>query len=187
MTSPGQVELLSTESLVEAFFRNSAGNWKSERRYYTLKQDTSQEVISFISIEFLERGDTRLLPLAQLHHLPEDRVLACGSQVTWESHYVGPKGKPTKGSTVFGVIGETLYRDRGFATPEPVIAHLYLPKPQILCLKTEYGGSVFEEEIKLIGQKYRTRQTIISRTGEELIIGQYLEKRIELPSPRSGD
>ncbi|MGB6168673.1 MAG: phycobiliprotein lyase [Geitlerinemataceae cyanobacterium] len=178
MVSSGQVELLSTQSLVEAFFRKSAGNWKSERRYYTLKKDTSQEVVSFITIEFLERGDARLLPLAELHHLREEQVLACGSQVIWESHYVGPKGKPTKGSTVFGVLGETLYRDRGFATPEPVTAHLYLPKPQTLCLKTEYGGSVFEEEIKLIGQKYRTRQTIISRAGEELTIGQYLEKRV---------
>jgi hypothetical protein len=45
-------------------------------------------------------------------------------------------------------------------------------------LKTEYGGSCFEEEIKLIGQKYRTRQNIISRSGEEVMIGQYLEQRI---------
>jgi hypothetical protein len=37
---------------------------------------------------------------------------------------------------------------------------------------------VFEEEIKLIGEKYRTRQTIISRAGEQQMIGQYLEKRI---------
>ncbi|MGV2387698.1 MAG UNVERIFIED_CONTAM: phycobiliprotein lyase [Microcystis novacekii LVE1205-3] len=36
------------------------------------------------------------------------------------------------------------------------------PNPSTLCLRTEYAGSVFEEEIKLIGQQYRTRQTIIS-------------------------
>ena len=48
-----------------------------------------------------------------------------------------------------------------------------------LYLRTEYNGSVFEEELKLIGSKYRTRQTIISRAGEELMIGQYLEKRVE--------
>jgi hypothetical protein len=47
-----------------------------------------------------------------------------------------------------------------------------------MTLKTEYGGSVFEEEIKLIGQQYRTRQTIISRAGQEQMIGQYLEKRV---------
>jgi CpeS-like protein len=49
-----------------------------------------------------------------------------------------------------------------------------------MCLKTEYQGSVFEEEIKLVGEKYRTRQTIISRAGEQVTIGQYLEKRIRM-------
>jgi hypothetical protein len=47
-----------------------------------------------------------------------------------------------------------------------------------MCLRTEYSGNVFEEEIKLIGTQYRTRQTIISRAGEEVMIGQYLETRI---------
>lgn len=47
-----------------------------------------------------------------------------------------------------------------------------------LCLRTEYGGNAFEEEIKLIGTQYRTRQTIISRLGEEQLIGQYLEIRV---------
>jgi hypothetical protein len=48
-----------------------------------------------------------------------------------------------------------------------------------MALRTEYNGSVFEEEFKLIGKIYRTRQTIISRAGEELMIGQYLERRLE--------
>jgi hypothetical protein len=47
-------------------------------------------------------------------------------------------------------------------------------------LRTEYQGSTFEEELKLIGKNYRTRQTIISRAGEQQMIGQYLEKRLEV-------
>ncbi|MDB9379302.1 phycobiliprotein lyase, partial [Nodularia sphaerocarpa] len=87
--------------------------------------------------------------------------------------------KESQGSTLFGVLGNILYRDRGFATSKPVTAKYYFPNPKTLCLRTEYNGSVFEEELKLIGSKYRTRQTIISRAGEQLMIGQYLEKRIE--------
>jgi len=45
-------------------------------------------------------------------------------------------------------------------------------------LRTEYSGNVFEEEIWLIWTQYRTRQSIISRAGEEQMIGQYLETRI---------
>ncbi len=179
MTLSAPLTLLPTESIVQALFRSFVGRWKSERRYYTLKQETSQEVVSYISIAFLEANDEQLLQLAQLHHLPEDKPLICGSCVTWESHYVKTPGKPTQGSTIFGVRGETLYRDRGFATPNPVTAKLSCPNPQTMCLRTEYSGSVFEEELKLIGTKYRTRQTIVSRAGEEQMIGQYLEKRYE--------
>ncbi|MFB2968148.1 phycobiliprotein lyase [Aerosakkonema sp. BLCC-F183] len=87
--------------------------------------------------------------------------------------------KQSKGSTVFGALGKILYRDRGFATPKPVTAEYYFTNPKTLCLRTEYNGSVFEEELKLIGTNYRTRQSIISRAGEQLMIGQYLEKRIQ--------
>jgi hypothetical protein len=45
-------------------------------------------------------------------------------------------------------------------------------------LRTEYNNSSFEEEIKLIGSNHRTRQTIISRAGQEVMIGQYLECRL---------
>jgi CpeS-like protein len=179
MTLSTPLTLLPTESLAQDLLRSFVGRWKSERRYYTLKQETSQEVVSYLSIEFLEAGDEQLLQLAQLHHLPNDTPFICGSRVTWESHYIKAPGKPTQGSTIFGLRGETLYRDRGFATKNPVTAQLSCPNPQTMCLRTEYGGSVFEEELKLIGTKYRTRQTIISRAGEEHTIGQYLEKRYE--------
>jgi len=44
--------------------------------------------------------------------------------------------------------------------------------------RTEYNGSVLEEEINQIGGHCRTRQTIIFRAAEHKTIGQYLEKRI---------
>jgi CpeS-like protein len=56
--------------------------------------------------------------------------------------------RSTEGSTLFGAIGNILYRDRGFATPKPVTAIYHFPNPETMCLKTEYQNSVFEEEIK---------------------------------------
>ncbi len=84
----------------------------------------------------------------------------------------------SKGSTIFGIGGEVMYRDRGFATPKPITAIFSLSNPETLALRTQYQGSVFKEEVKLIGSKYRTRQTIISRFGEQQMIGQYIEKRL---------
>ncbi|ACK69006.1 conserved hypothetical protein [Gloeothece citriformis PCC 7424] len=174
-----EIAQISTESLVEKYFRQSEGRWKSQRRYYTLTQEQEpQEVVSLLKIEYLPQGASQLIELARLHHLESKDALICGAYVTWESEYIKQTRKPSKGSTVFGALGDILYRDRGFATKDPIKAIYSFPNPNTLCLRTEYQGSVFEEELKLIGDNYRTRQTIISRAGEEIMIGQYLEKRL---------
>jgi hypothetical protein len=175
--------MVMTETALQAltvdFFKRSAGNWKSQRRYYTLNQDIEpQEVESLLTITFLEAKSPELIELAKLHELEILDALSCGTMVRWESKYTNNSGKPNNGSTVFGILGDKLYRDRGFATSKPIIATCSFINPQTMTLRTEYGGSVFEEEVKLVGTQYRTRQTIISRAGKELTIGQYLEKRI---------
>ncbi|WP_373545542.1 phycobiliprotein lyase [Chamaesiphon sp.] len=167
------------ELLVAKFFRSSAGNWLSERRYYTLPDGATQEVVSEIAIEFLAPGCLELQELAGLHGL-DALALTCGSKIEWDSKDSVTGKKASKGSTLFGALGNILYRDRGFATPKPITAIYHFPHPDTMCLKTEYQNSVFEEEIKLVGEKYRTRQTIISRAGEQVTIGQYLEKRIRV-------
>ncbi|WP_008314428.1 phycobiliprotein lyase [Leptolyngbya sp. PCC 6406] len=165
------------EPLVTAFFRHCEGDWRSERRYYTLKSGEAQEVVSDLTIRFLEADSAELRHLSQLHHLEASQPLVCGAQVSWESNYIKTGRKPVVGSTLFGVRGSTLFRDRGFATSKPVTADYYFLDPRTMVLKTVYDGSSFEEEIKLIGDRTRTRQTIISRAGEEQVIGQYLEQR----------
>lgn len=164
------------EALATRFFECSVGEWQSKRRYYTLKTDDTQEVVSHLSIHFLAGGDEALQALAAAHGL--DVSLACGVQTSWESNYVSPSKKQSCGSTVFGILGAVMYRDRGFATPKPITASYRFRDDNTMQLHTEYGGSCFDEELKLIGGSYRTRQTIISRAGKEIMIGQYLEKRI---------
>ncbi|AFZ58066.1 phycobiliprotein lyase [Anabaena cylindrica FACHB-243] len=178
MTSPLKIIQTADQQEIAEFFLASVGDWRSERRYYTLPQGETQEMVSMITIQFLEQGEDELQKLAQLHDLPNLEILTCGAKVTWESTDIHKARKESTGMTVFGVLGKILYRDRGFATTKPVTAQFYFPNPQTMCLRTEYNNSVFEEEIKLIGNKYRTRQSIISRAGEQLMIGQYLEKRI---------
>ncbi|MEA5465418.1 phycobiliprotein lyase [Leptothoe sp. PORK10 BA2] len=163
------------ETLAVSFFERSVGQWNSKRRYYTLKNGETQEVVSDLTIEFLDHGHPTLVDLADTHGVEE--ALICGIQFAWESHYISPSRKQSTGSTAFGIYGNTLYRDRGFATPKPVVASYEFRDRNTMQLHTEYSGSVFDEELKLIGENYRTRQTIISRAGEEIMIGQYLETR----------
>ncbi|MEM8641812.1 MAG: phycobiliprotein lyase [Cyanobacteria bacterium P01_G01_bin.54] len=163
---------------IKAFLQETVGEWHSQRRYYTLDKGVVQEVESLLSVRFLEAGSELLQELAGLHGLASDAPISCGTQVTWESTYPNTSRKPAVGSTIFGEYQGLLLRDRGFATPKPVTATYTFPSDRTLCLRTEYKGSKFEEEVKLIGTQYRTRQSIISRAGQEIMIGQYLEKRI---------
>ncbi|WP_071188198.1 phycobiliprotein lyase [Trichormus sp. NMC-1] len=178
MASSLKIVQTTNEEQIAEFFQASVGQWQSERRYYTLPQGETKEVESLITIRFLQQGCQELQNLAQLHDLSKLEILTCGAQVSWNSTDVLKSGKESKGCTLFGALGNILYRDRGFATTKPVTAEYYFSNFQTLSLRTEYNSSVFEEEIKLIGSKYRTRQSIISRAGEQLMIGQYLEKRI---------
>lgn len=174
-----QTNNIALQSLAVNFFRKSEGSWNSQRRYYSLNKDVEpQEVESKLDISFLDRGAPELKELAQSHDLEDLEALICGTKVIWQSNYTNKNRKSVNGSTVFGIKGNILYRDRGFATPKPVIAVCSFTNPDTMSLRTEYNSNVFEEEIKLVGTKYRTRQTIISRAGEEITIGQYLEKRI---------
>ena len=167
------------ESLAVDYFQRSQGTWKSQRRYYMLNQDTEpQEVESILTVEYLEQDASELIELAQLHQIESD-VLVCGTLVSWSSNYTNRDRKASEGMTVFGLGGNKLYRDRGFATDKPIIAICSFTNPNTLCLRTEYNRSVFEEEVKLVGENYRTRQTIISRAEQQVTIGQYLETRIK--------
>lgn len=169
---------ISLDALIREFFLQSEGNWRSQRRYYTLTNGETQEALSNITVKFLDKGSDELRELARLHELTDETALHCGALTTWESNYIGPSKRQMTGSTVFGVEGTRLYRDRGFATTKPVVAQFSMREPHTMTLRTEYSGNVFEEEIKLIGTQYRTRQTIITRAGEEQMIGQYLETRV---------
>lgn len=178
MTILQRLTSTTSESLIADFFQRSAGQWRSERRYYTLPEGDTKEMVSLIQIRFLEQGCEELVALARLHELTDETVLTCGAEVLWDSAESVSGRKQSQGSTLFGALGSVLFRDRGFATTKPVTAGFHFSNPQTLCLRTDYKGSSFEEEIKLVGQLYRTRQTIISREGEQQMIGQYLEKRL---------
>lgn len=135
-------------------------------------------MVTFLPIQFLEAGSPQLVQLVKLHEI-EEQTLTCGALVSWDSTGAVSNRQQSAGSTLFGVMGNIMCRDRGFATKNPVQARFDMPEPHTISLRTEYNGSVSKEEIKHIGCNYRRRQTIVSRAGEQLMIGQDLEKRIK--------
>jgi hypothetical protein len=93
-------------SLIANFFQQSEGRWKSERRYYTLPEGETKEVVSIITIRFLAPNSPELCHLATLHGIDET-LLTCGAEVLWDSHD-SATGKPqSEGSTLFGAGGQS--------------------------------------------------------------------------------
>ncbi|NJN74558.1 MAG: phycobiliprotein lyase [Limnothrix sp. RL_2_0] len=167
------------KAAVETFLLESAGNWRSQRRYYTLNsnKDPMLEATTEIEVLFLTGDRPELSPLAELHQLDSAKPFLCGAKVRWTGVYTNIIRKPLEGETIFGIRGDLMYRDRGFSTSQPVTAKFELPNPQVMRLFTSYDGANFEEEIRLVGHKHRTRQTIISKAGRGVMVGQYLETR----------
>ncbi|OKH17010.1 phycobiliprotein lyase [[Limnothrix rosea] IAM M-220] len=167
-------------TIVTEFLQRSVGKWHSQRRYYTLNStnDPVLEADSQLEVFFLEGDRPELLELAKKHGLTQPIPFSCGAKIVWESTYTNVQRKPLQGETLFGIQDNKMYRDRGFSTPRPIVATFAIPSPEVLHLATAYDGAAFEEEIKFIGQGHRTRQTIISKAGQEVMVGQYLETRV---------
>ena len=68
----GSTTNIALQSLAIDFFRKSAGNWNSQRRYYSLnKHEEPQEVTSLLNVSFVEQGAPELIELAKRHDLED--------------------------------------------------------------------------------------------------------------------
>lgn len=167
------------ETLIKNFLQESNGDWCSQRRYYALPNGKIREITKTVTMRFLEQGTPELIDLAKLHELEESAQLTCGSYVEWNTVDSETGEQGSKRWTVLGSLGTTMYFGRNFPVPKLVVAEYYFRDPKTIYLWTEENGALFEEELKMIGKKYRTRQTVISRGGEQQMIAQYLEKIIQ--------
>ncbi|MBD2516375.1 phycobiliprotein lyase [Nostoc sp. FACHB-973] len=167
------------EFLIKNFLQESNGNWCSQRRYYALPNGKIKEITKTVTMRFLDRGSPELTDLAKLHELDESAELTCGSYVEWNTVDAETGEQGSKRWTVLGSLGTTMYFGRNFPVPKLVVAEYYFRDANTIYLWTEENGALFEEELKMIGKKYRTRQTVISRGGEQQMIAQYLEKIIQ--------
>ena len=61
MLSRQNIAERNIESLAIDYFHKSQGKWKSQRRYYMLKQEVEpQEVESILTVEYLAQKFTRI-------------------------------------------------------------------------------------------------------------------------------
>jgi CpeS-like protein len=145
-------------STVKQWFERSAGEWISNRRYFYESSGKNQLVKSELKVE--------LKP-------SEEREFAV--ELNWDS-----KGDVESTGTMLCEFDENkniLYRNIGYMTDEATYSEVTMIDNDTILFKTEYNDMIFREEIRLIDDNVRLRQTLGWKRNTVFLAGQYYEKR----------
>ena len=145
-------------SKVKDWFERSAGEWISNRRYYYEASGKNQLVKSDLKVEMKPSNDKEFIV-----------------ELNWDS-----KGDvESTGSMIceFDCNKNVLYRNIGYMTADPTFSEVTMIDEDTILFKTEYDGMTFREEIRLIDENVRLRQTLGWKRDTVFLAGQYYEKR----------
>ena len=134
------------------FLRRTCGSWTSERRYLFAPKFKPVNMTTKFSITELT-GDV--------------------FQVVWEGN--------TSGTMELTLDGNTLHRSRDYFGEGANSSAIEVIDQDCIVLRTEYDGTRFREEVRLIEEDmFRLRQTVgyNVETGQLALCGQYWETRI---------
>ena len=145
-------------SKVFDWFKRSEGEWISNRRYYYESSGKNQLVKSDLAVELTESKDN------------EFKV-----KLIWDS--TGDISSNGEMLCEFDSDNSILHRNVGYMTSDPTDSYVTMLDEDTILFKTEYDGMVFREEIRLIDEDIRLRQTLGWKNSTVILAGQYYEKR----------
>ncbi|WP_072622534.1 phycobiliprotein lyase [Spirulina major] len=154
------------------FFRQSAGQWRSQRTTHHLPFRRAENGGSMITVETLPADDPRIIEICKMHN--EDPAQSVGgSFVTWNGAMAWDKeGEDHKGETVFALIPDPdnprngkLLRERGYAEIVPVAGRFEMDDDDALNLITEYETMSVIERFWFATPDLRLRTSTVKRFG----------------------
>ena len=146
-----------------SWFDRCVGSWNSDRRY----------------LYFNDRGSiTQLIKTRFVTTATGENKY----EVAWSSDVVTPTGEimaeASGGTMRLELHNDLLVRDIGYFSKKPTECRLELIDDDTVVFNTSYGGSNYREEIRLVGENIRLRQTVgFTDIGDLSIAGQYFETR----------
>lgn len=154
------------------FFRQSAGQWTSQRTTHHLPFRRAELGGSMIMVKALEAKDPSVVEICQLHQV--DPALAVGGAlVTWQGSMAWDKEDENhEGRTVFALVPDAdnpqqgqLLRERGYAEIVPVIGRYEIDAEGGLLLTTEYETMSSIERFWFANPNLRLRTSVVKRFG----------------------
>ena len=136
-----------------ASLRRTCGKWTSERRYLFAPKLKPVNLVTEFEMAELDLGNNFL--------------------VTWTGQ--------TSGEMKLTLEGDILHRSRDYFGDGANSSKVQVIDQDCIVLRTEYDGTRFREEVRLIEEDcYRLRQTVgyDLETGQLVLAGQYFESRL---------
>lgn len=153
-----------------AFFRLSAGRWRSQRTTHHLLLRRSETGQTDIEVQTLEANDPRVVEICKLHGTDPSLTVG-GCVVSWDGSMAwDSRDDRHEGTTIFVLVPETPYqgqllREQGYAESVPVVGHYRVDKSQGLVLTTEYETTSVVERFCFMGKNIRLRTNTVKQFG----------------------
>lgn len=152
---------MSNSLSFKSLMRRCAGKWTSQRRYLYPKKDIVKNLSSELSVEFLDKEGSDFQ-----------------ANLAWKTTSLESSEVVSEGEMLTESRDGKLYRNVGYMTEDETVCDVHMVDSDCVVFTTEYSGMEFREEIRLIGDDVRLRQTLGTRDGETFLVGQYFETRI---------
>lgn len=154
------------------FFKQSAGEWRSQRSTHHLAFRQAEMGDSNIEVTSLEADDPRVVDICKIHEIDPSRA-AGGAFVTWHGSMAWDKDDENhKGSTVFAIVPDAenprsglMLRERGYAEIVPVAGRYEMDAEDGLVLVTEYETMSSVERFWFANPNVRMRTSSVKRFG----------------------
>ncbi|MBD2635354.1 phycobiliprotein lyase [Limnothrix sp. FACHB-881] len=155
------------------YFRQSAGQWQSQRVTHHLAFRRAEVGESEIQVEMLEVTDPRLAEICQMYDI-DPAAAAGGALVTWKSLMAWDASEEDnhEGQTVMVIVPDAtndrrgkLLRERGYAETAPVAGEYHLDEEGGMVLTTEYETMSSVERFWFPNPDLRMRTSVLKRFG----------------------
>jgi len=168
------------------FFRQSSGEWKSQRTTHHLPFRRAETGGSQIHVETLPSDHPKVLEICQLHAV-DPKLAVGGAFVSWNGSMSWDKEDENhQGTTVFVLVPEPdnpqkgiLLRERGYAEIIPVAGKYYIDSENALNLVTEYESMSTIERFWFVDPDTRVRTSTVKRFGGFSTATFCIESRIK--------
>jgi hypothetical protein len=154
------------------FFRQSSGNWRSQRTTHHLAFRRSEIGDSEIYVEALTTEHPKIAEICAMHEADPTEAIG-GAFVTWQSSMAWDQEKENHvGETVFVLIPTNgdrrrgkLLRERGYAEITPIVGEYHLDAENGLVLITDYETTNTYERFWFVDDDMRLRASAVKRFG----------------------